>query len=581
MNASANILLDKALIAEEVKEHGYTYISILEKKEDYAVHLLEKGKKHFRTKIYSKKQLFSSPTLRFLLNQENAVGEMIRHNFNYLLAYSDFFYTRSFAMILYDHCPYGSLKTLLNYGELLMEEVFLIVKDLFNGLEELKFLGIIHRNLCPENILIDEKFALKIDGFEFCESHAHRTLSPPDFVYFLKNLKEPQCTPPEALFNNVCTFKAPLYSLGAIFYALFHEGNYHIKEDNLEQIKIRLKNNDVQFSGKEELEKYGELKMVFHGLLQPNPRDRMSFVEIRDLINRMYSSLRDEEEHIRMRILVKIRNIKEKLQAQSMPTIKKGAKQPKASSGAGNLEMKKYTSVFQSPLPAASTIKKLYKLPKEAGKDNKEVLMMNQTIDLAESLRRAEVPDVILRANIKIDEIRRGGGGLMIEAPDEESQPRLLGVVEKPLDKNKLLTDGWKDQTSKSGKPEWNNSVVMQDKEKADRQILDWSTTGGLTSTTKAIDRNTSDRSKAVGPTVRDLKNNKKVSERNTIVGQSVGLLGQTYRASETLSLWNRTFRINDFKRALPKNKLFSQTTRSTMFFQRRDPRMAYYDGEI
>lgn len=422
MKASGKGAIDEGLIVEEVKEQGYSYLGLLERREHWTVYLLEKGKKSFRAKVFSKKELFSSPVLSSGLNREVTVGEMIRHNFNYLVSYADFFYTKHFAIILYDHCPFGPLKTLLTYGELQLEEIFLILRDIFNGLEELKFLGVLHKHLSPDCILIDEKFALKIGGYEFCEPQTHKTMIPPDFIHFQKIMTEAHCVPPEALVNKVCTFKAPMFSLGVILYALFHGGSYPLKDETVDQIKIRYFNKDVQFQIKPELEGLRELKMIFHGLLQPDPRDRMSFVEIRDFVNRMYVTIKDHEEHVRMRMLGKVRTIKEKLQTQGLPTINKGSRQSKsvASTGAP-IEMKRYESVFKSPLPASSSIKKLYKLPKDASKESSDWKMVTQAMDMAESLRKPEVGDVVLKANIPVEDAMR-------YAQDKKKNERMIST---------------------------------------------------------------------------------------------------------------------------------------------------------
>ena len=155
------VLEDIPLLTEELKEQNYLYESILEKREDFAVYLVSKQGKKYLCKIYPKKQVFTNPVAKSLVNRETEIADQIKKNFNYLVGYADFFYTRSLVGLVYEYCAYGSLRTLLNYGNLTESEVYLIMKDVFNALEELKFLGIVHRNLSPDYIMIDEKFSLK------------------------------------------------------------------------------------------------------------------------------------------------------------------------------------------------------------------------------------------------------------------------------------------------------------------------------------------------------------------------------------------------------------------------------------
>lgn len=378
--ASSAILDDLALIADELKDQGYTYESLLERREDYAAYLVTKGTKRYLCKIYPKKQVFTNHVAKSLVNRETEIADQIKRNFNYLVGYLDFFYTRNLVGLVYEYCTYGSLRTLLAYGNLTEAEAYLIMKDVFNALEELKFLGIVHRNLSPDYIMIDDKFSLKIHGYEFCELHSHKTLSPPDYLWFTtKGIRDPDSVPPEALFNKVCTFKTPLYSLGSLLYALFHSGRFPFAGESVEQVKVRLANNDTQVKLEVPPAQAQKLKSLLNGMLQVDARDRMSFVEVREFLNAEYLKIKHEEEIMRSQLIGKIKNIKEKLNASKLDS-KKGGKQ-------ADIDLKKYTSIFETPLPAPAAIKKSFKI---RGYGEKYV---KQTLKLVESCRRTDIDD--------------------------------------------------------------------------------------------------------------------------------------------------------------------------------------------
>lgn len=373
------VLTDRNLLNDEFQEQGYTYHNLLEKKGDWTIHKVEKNRKMYQAKTFQKKSVFINHVLKSMIDRELQIAEQVKRNFNYLVSYTEFFYTRTFIVIVYEHCPHGTIKDLLKNGTLDNKEIFLIMKDLFNGLEELKFLGIIHRNLAPECVYIDEKFHLRIAGYEFCEPQAHKTMIPPDFLYFLKMLKTPECTPPEVLMNHVCTFKAPVYSLGGLVFALFHRGKYHIECESTSEVITLVRNNDVnlQFS-KKICETEKELKVIIIGMLRLNPKDRLSFVVIRDFVNRMFAEYKPHEDQIRSGLLSTTKGIIEHLQSSM-------ANGQQSSMGEG--ELKKYQSLFHSPVPGPGAILKSLR---NRGWNTESI---EQTLRFAKNCRKSDIDE--------------------------------------------------------------------------------------------------------------------------------------------------------------------------------------------
>jgi serine/threonine protein kinase len=376
-----NVLSNRALLESEISEHGYSYEGLIEKKGDWTVHKFHKSGKYFQAKTFSKKHVFVSQVTKDLVNRELGIAELVKRNFNYLVSYNDFFYTRSYVIIVYEYCPYGTIRNLLKYGTIQNDEVNIIMKDIFNGLEELKFLGIIHKNVCPDVIYIDEKFHLKIAGYEYCEVQMHKVMIPPDYLNLQKLIKIPDCTPPEVLFNKVCTVKTPLYSLGAILFACLNNGRFHLGGENLETTMFRLKNNEFKPQNCKDIIKQGEdMKLLLIGLLQTICKDRMSFVEVRDYINRIYAEVKNAEDHHRAALLGKVKTIEEQIQASIINGSRKDT---------GDGEMKKYQSIFRSPIPGPAAIMKTLK---NKGWSQEAI---EQTLSFAKNCKKTDIGDEI------------------------------------------------------------------------------------------------------------------------------------------------------------------------------------------
>lgn len=64
-------------------------------------------------KVFEKKALFKYPQLKKVMNREYTIGDLIKKNFNYLLAFNDFFYTKTYAVFVYEYCKSGTLEDLM------------------------------------------------------------------------------------------------------------------------------------------------------------------------------------------------------------------------------------------------------------------------------------------------------------------------------------------------------------------------------------------------------------------------------------------------------------------------------------
>jgi serine/threonine protein kinase len=369
---------EKQLITVELAEQGYEYENQIERRGSFSSHVIQKGGRYYQAKIFNKKMVFMNPVLKTVVNKEYKIAEQIKKNFSYLVAYHEFFYTKTFIMIVYEYCVYGSLKSMIRLGDLTHQEIFFIMKDVFSALEELKFLGIIHKNLTADHIYVD-KANFKIGGYEYCDHDNFKVLLPQDNHHLVKNMRDIVTVPPEVIFNEVCTFKTPLYSLGAIAYSMFHMGNYHIVQESLEKLKIRLRNKDFKVMVSSDLDVLTGLRTILYGMLQVDSRDRLSFVEVRDFINRVVAPMKTQAEGLRGGLINKSRQIKEKLQNSSLSLNSRNMI-------ANSIDLKKSYSLFGIGLPSNSSLKKIYK-----SKNLEQFL--NQTIRFTESCKKTTIDD--------------------------------------------------------------------------------------------------------------------------------------------------------------------------------------------
>ena len=70
-----------------------------------------------------------------------------------------------YLYLIMEYCKYGDLRNFLKKRPLKEEKAKIIFKELISGLKYLYEMNICHRDLKPQNILLDENYTIKISDF--------------------------------------------------------------------------------------------------------------------------------------------------------------------------------------------------------------------------------------------------------------------------------------------------------------------------------------------------------------------------------------------------------------------------------
>ena len=131
----------------------------------------------------------------------------------------------------------------LNVGELLDEKkIVKIIMQICLGLKDIHNCNIIHRDLTPENIFIDENNNIKIGDFGVSTEVKDLNILINDFV-----VGKPGYIAPEMIDGKGYNSKVDIYVLGCIIYELFTLKEYNTDNNQKKIRKIDLDKYNIKF----------------------------------------------------------------------------------------------------------------------------------------------------------------------------------------------------------------------------------------------------------------------------------------------------------------------------------------------
>ena len=170
------------------------------------------------------------------------------------------------------HCLWPNKGT--NYAEKVIKTLSV---QLLLGLKTLHQNGIIHCNLKPSNIIIDEFGNVKICDFKKALNVNEMTMND---IRKNKTAMTPCYTAPELFSENgIYSFKTDLWALGCIMYEMAL-GQVPFFEERVNKLIMKIINEEVNFNKKQFSQYSMEFMEVLKKLLEKDPEQRPSWGEI-------------------------------------------------------------------------------------------------------------------------------------------------------------------------------------------------------------------------------------------------------------------------------------------------------------
>ena len=180
-------------------------------------------------------------------NYEKILNAILKINNEYIIKYYEYFIENDFLYIIMEYGGDSDLKKFIekynDKNELISEEIINeIILGICSGLKEIHKNKLIHRDLTPDNIFINENNKIKIGDFS-----VSRVLTT------LKNYTKSQVgklhyLAPEMVNKENYNYKVDIYALGCIIYELFTLNEYYeTKFGNYQEINSDIYNSKWQY----------------------------------------------------------------------------------------------------------------------------------------------------------------------------------------------------------------------------------------------------------------------------------------------------------------------------------------------
>lgn len=134
--------------------------------------------------------------------------------------------------IVMDYLDGGTLRQLLEKGPVGLKQALKYALQMAQGLSHAHGMGVIHRDLKPDNVLVDQDGQLALADFGLARATDSKTITVTGTV-----MGTPAYLPPDFLRGEKATPAADMYSLGIVFFELF-EGRLPFQDPDVMKIMM-------------------------------------------------------------------------------------------------------------------------------------------------------------------------------------------------------------------------------------------------------------------------------------------------------------------------------------------------------
>ena len=151
----------------ELLNLGFNVMQRLKVEKEYISFLVSKKGEKFFAKCFKLREIFRDPSLKQWVNNEIDVAEKFASSGYYTsVLLLDKIYTNNILILFYEFYEHITLEQLVSMKLLSDNDIKLILKDLLRIMHDLRKMGLVHKHLSPDKILVINKM-LKFSGLRY------------------------------------------------------------------------------------------------------------------------------------------------------------------------------------------------------------------------------------------------------------------------------------------------------------------------------------------------------------------------------------------------------------------------------
>jgi len=289
--------VEKARI--ELLNQGYEIQRVVKESPEYISMVVKKKGDNFFVKCFKLREIFRNPSMKRLVNNEIDIAEKFASSgYHTSILLLDKIYSNNILLLFYEHYVHITLDELVSQKQLSEEEIKLVLKDLLRIMHDLRKMGLVHKHLSPDKILVVNKM-LKFSGLKYIQPVALSKFEELDHKFILSNYSNMYSFPPEVVMNEFTGYKSQIFCFGVILYFLVH-GEYPYKADSISGLRnVYL---DKQWKPRIDPTINPEIYYMIQNSISTDYSDRIGLDEIRREITKMYDSIKSEEDNLRIKV---------------------------------------------------------------------------------------------------------------------------------------------------------------------------------------------------------------------------------------------------------------------------------------